>query len=308
MILTVTANPAIDRVYFVDQFILGEVHRPQKCSVTAGGKGLNVAKVATMLGTPACAMGFVGGYNGAYIRREVERLGIEAAFTEIAEETRINVNVTDHSGRSSEILEAGPTVSAEERARFMKDFARTLPRASVAVASGSLPRGLDADFYCELISLARQSGVRLIVDTSGAALERVIHEKPFMIKPNTTELSALFGTELCDTDHLKYALRTLAERGVEIPLLTLGADGAMALIGDRYYKFTPPRVKAINTVGSGDSTVSGIAVGLDRGMDMISAIRLGMAAGVANTQFAATGMVSQELVEKYYEQIEIEEV
>ena len=77
MILTVTANPAIDRVYFIEQFQMGEVHRPARAVVSAGGKGINVSRVAKTLGADTCAMGFVGGYNGAFIRAEVEALGVE---------------------------------------------------------------------------------------------------------------------------------------------------------------------------------------------------------------------------------------
>ncbi len=307
MILTVTANPAIDRVYFVDNFRMGEVHRPHNVTVTAGGKGLNVARIAKTLGADACAMGFAGGQSGEFIRTEVQKLGIAEAFTEIAEETRINFNITDKSGRSGEILSAGPAITEAELESFLQAFSARLPFCSVAVASGSLPRGLDSSFYCQLMELAKQSGVRLIVDTSGATLADVIAKKPFMIKPNADELSSLLGKKICDHAGLKAALLTLAESGVEIPLITLGADGAVAMIAGRFYHLRSPRVQAVNTVGSGDSCIGGIATGLDRGMELLDCLRLGMAAGTANTQFCETGKVSAELVERYYKQISVEE-
>jgi 1-phosphofructokinase family hexose kinase len=308
MILTVTANPAIDRVYFIEDFQIGEVHRPQRSAVSAGGKGINVARVAKILGADTCAMGFAGGYNGAFIRAEVEKLGIEQKFTEVKGETRVNTNITDSHGRSGEILDAGPSVTLEEQAAFFDSFMTVLPHCSVAVASGSLPRGLDGRFYCNMIDIAKASNVRLIVDTGGNALKDVIAKRPFMIKPNTTELAELFEMEIHSLPDIKRALSVLHKKGVEIPLVTRGAGGAVALIGGKYYQFIPPSVTPINTVGSGDSTVSGIAVGLDRGKDLIDAIRLGVACGTANTQFEQTGIVSEELVAKYYEQVTVNNV
>ena len=307
MILTVTANPAIDRVYFVDRFQMGEVHRPQTVTVTAGGKGLNVARIAKTLGADACAMGFAGGQSGAFICEEVQKLGITEAFTKIAEETRINFNITDRDGRSGEILAEGPLVTSAECEQFLQAFSSRLPTCSVAVASGSLPRGLDSSFYRRLIEIAKGGGVRLIVDTSGAALADVIEQKPFMVKPNADELSALLGKKIGDREDLRAALLSLADKGVTIPFITLGADGAVALVEGRCYRLRSPRVQVINTVGSGDSCIGGIAFGLDRGMPLLDCLRLGMAAGTANTQFCETGRVSTDLVRRYYDEVTIEE-
>ena len=98
MILTITANPTVDRVYFVDNFQMGEVHRPQRMVCSAGGKGLNVARVAHIMGEDTVAMGFVGGFNGEYIKSELQKLGIKTDFTQVDGETRICVNISDKNG------------------------------------------------------------------------------------------------------------------------------------------------------------------------------------------------------------------
>ena len=169
-------------------------------------------------------------------------------------------------------------------------------------ASGSLPQGVDSDFYCRLTETARRNGKKIIVDTSGNALETVISAKPFMIKPNRDELSLLMGEDMDVRD----ALKALYEKGIELPFVTLGGDGGMLFDGRGFYKFCIPKVSVKNTVGSGDSTIGGIAVGLSRGMPIRDAVRLGMAAGVANTQFDRSGMVSIELVEEFYKEITVE--
>ena len=308
MILTITANPTVDRVYFVDKFQMGEVHRPERMVYSAGGKGLNVARVAHILGEDASAMGFVGGFNGEYIKSELEKLGIETAFTQVDGETRVCVNISDKNGLSGEILEKGPAVTGAQVAEFMREFEMCVDNYNIICASGSLPQGVDSSFYCEIIRISRAHNKRVIVDASGKVLEDVIEAKPFMIKPNRYELSLLMKKEITSLEDVKEALLFLHKKGIALPLITLGGDGAMAYIDGDFYKFNSPKVVVKNTVGSGDSSVAGIATGLRRGMSVIDSIKLGMAAGTANTQFEETGIVSQELVEKYYKEVTVEKL
>ncbi|MBE6651576.1 MAG: 1-phosphofructokinase [Ruminococcaceae bacterium] len=307
MILTVTANPAVDAAYFVDEFTMGEVHRPIRTVITAGGKGLNVSRVASILGESVTAMGFLGGSNGEFIKSEVSRLGIKGVFTEVSGETRRNIDIVDSCGRVGEILEAGPEISDEEKERFLVSFGEEVKKCDIVCISGSLPRGLDGSFYVELIRLAKGNGKKVILDTSGKALEDGMKAEPFMIKPNLDELKKLFENDFKTDSEIKDALKSMYDRGIELPFVTLGGDGAMLFDGDKFYKFTIPHVDIKNTVGSGDSTVGGIATGLDRGMSFVDAVKLGMACGIANTQFDQTGTVSRELVEKFYKEIKIRE-
>ena len=171
-----------------------------------------------------------------------------------------------------------------------------------------MPQGIDESFYAEVIRLCKEEGKKVIADASEKVLGKIIDEKSFMIKPNRYELSVLMGKEISSRDDIKEALLFMKNKGIELPLITLGKDGAMAYIGERFYKFNSPCVEVKNAVGSGDSSVAGIAVGLSRGMNALDAIRLGMASGTANTQFEETGFVSCELVEKYYKEITVETI
>lgn len=307
MILTVTANPAIDNVYFVKDFVMGEVRRPLGIARSAGGKGLNVARVSKILGADVGAMGFAGGYNGEFIRSEVKRLGIEELFTPIAGETRNCINISDENGVSGEILEQGPEIQKAEAESFLEAFEERIKEYDIVSVSGSLPKGLNSEFYCRLIAIANKNNKKIIVDTSGKTLSDVIEAKPYMVKPNRDELSAYLGMAVESREQVKNALEVLHIKGITVPVVSLGKDGAMAYVDEKTYKFSIPDVSVKNTVGSGDSTIAGIATGLDRGMSIVDSIRLGMAAGIANTQFEQTGLVSQELVEKFYNEIKIEE-
>lgn len=308
MILTVTANPTIDRVYFIDDFEMGKLHRAKRISRSAGGKGINVARVAGILGRKTAAMGFVGGYTGDFIQSEIEKLGIKNLFTRIAGETRTSVNISGENGASGEILEGGPEISEEEKEEFIKAYSAHIEDYGIICVSGSLPRGLTSDFYTELIQIARERGKKIIVDTSGKALEEIFPAKPYMVKPNQDEIADLMNKKIITDVDIKEALFYLLKKGIEVPFISLGKEGAAAFIDGICYKFTTPDVKVVNAVGSGDSSVAGIAAGLDMGYDIESAIKLGMASGTANTQFEQTGLVTKELVEQFFHQIQVKRI
>ena len=307
MILTVTANPAIDKVYFVDEFVMGNVYRPKGMSITAGGKGLNVSRVASILGESVTAMGFIGGGAGDFIRNQVRELGIEEDFTQINGETRTCINISDNNGLSVEILESGPTVTKEDKDTFLAQFKKNVKKCKIVCVSGSLPKGLDSSFYCQLIEICKLENKPIIVDTSGSVMADVIEKAPSLIKPNFDELAQLIKDAPKNDETIKEFLGFLKEKGITVPFVTLGKNGAVALIDGKYIKFNVPKVSVKNAVGSGDSTVAGVAVGICKGLSMEKAIRLGMAVGVTNTQFKETGMVTAQLVEKYYNEITISE-
>lgn len=308
MLLTVTANPTIDKVYFVNELKVGEVHRPFKVTASAGGKGINVARVAKFLGEDSIALGFIGGSSGQFIKEEIIRLGIKEAFTCVKGESRTNFNISDNMGFSTELLESGPTVSKEETNALLEQFKAFADKSDIICVSGSLPKGADSSLYKDFIKIAKTKNKKIIVDTSGKVMLDIIDEAPFMIKPNKDELSGLLGFEAKDEADIKKALLTLYDKGIALPIITLGEDGAYAFIDNKFYRFHSPCVKVKNAVGSGDSTVAGIAVGISRGLCFKDAIMLGMACGVANTQFDETGFVSKELVDKYLKEISCEPV
>ena len=304
-LLTITMNPSLDKVYSVDDFQVGRVFRPRRVTATAGGKGLNVARVAAILGVAVTATGVVGGRVGAFIQEEVERRNIRNRFVPIAGETRICINITDEVNQTStEILEPGPTVQAEEIEKFLATYEEALDECHIVAGSGSLPQGLPKDFYRQLISRAKAKGRRFVLDTSGDYLVEGLREQPYAIKPNQEELAKLSGKDTTDLQICVRLLIELKETGIELPVVTLGAAGCLAALDDGVYHFFGPPVKVVNPVGSGDSFVAGLAVGLLRGKDKQESIKLAMACGMANTQFFQTGMVSLDLVEKFQQGIQ----
>ncbi len=308
-ILAINLNAAIDKVYAVDDFKVGGVFRPRDMTATAGGKGLNVARVSHLLGESVVATGFLGGGNGQFIEQKVRESGISAEFMQISGESRICIAVMDPTNKTStEVLEAGPTITPSECESFIKHYRQLLKDCKVVAASGSLPKGVSSDFYRILIAEARAQDIPFILDTSGAALVEGIGGLPYMIKPNQEEVGKLLNLDLDTKEAQAGAIRQLRQKGIELPCITLGGSGCVAGIAEEVYHFHGPAIEVVNTVGSGDSFVAGCAVGIVRNLPPVEIIRLGMASGMANTQFFETGMISPELVEKFLKQIQYEPV
>lgn len=306
MILAVCPNPAIDRVYFVDDFKMNEVRRPKSVSVSAGGKGLNVARVADCLGAKVCVTGFLGGYSGKFILDELNKLNIDNSFLFTDNETRTCINITDKYGNSGEILESGDLLSAFDEENFIVKYKELAVDADVITISGSMPKGLSDEFYSKMIDFANINCKRIIVDTSGSTLKKAIESKPYMIKPNRQELKDLFGCSADSFDNIKKALKDLYNSGVKVPLCTLGSQGAILLFEDKYYHFITPEIKVVNSVGSGDSTVAAIAVALSENKNVIDSVKYGMAAGLTNALYEQTGLVDKNTVDRYYLKIKTE--
>lgn len=309
MILTITLNPAIDKVYEVEDFAVGKIFRPKAMTETAGGKGLNVARVVHLLGEPVMATGFLGGHNGRIIDSRVQAEGIISRFLEIKGETRICIAIIDQLNHTStEILEKGPRIEVNDALAFLDHYDRLSEEGQIVTASGSLPVGLPEDYYRLLVEKAKSKNQLFLLDTSGIALKRAIPAKPYMVKPNLDEIQSLLNRELPDLTAQAEAVMQLKRAGITLPCLTLGANGALVALDNGVYHFSGPKIKVLNTVGSGDSFVAGCAVALQQGWEGKDVVRLGMACGMANTQFFQTGMVSRELVETYFGQITIEKI
>ena len=175
MITTVTLNVAIDKFYLVDQFETGKVTRVRECVATAGGKGLNVARIVSLLGEQVTAAGFIGGHSGRYVEEILQNSGIQSDFTHVDGESRSCINITDKNEKSTELLEPGVTVIERDIKTFFEKYRRLIDRSEVVTLSGSAPSGCGADIYGKLILLAKQGGKKVLLDTSGENLRRGIN-------------------------------------------------------------------------------------------------------------------------------------
>ena len=310
MILTITLNPSVDIAYQLDTFHLDTVNRVENVQKTAGGKGLNVTRVLKQIGEDVVATGFIGGEIGSYVKKQLTRNDIKNSFVEIGNETRNCIAVL-HDGKQTEILEQGPTIQEHEALNFIEHLEIILNNVDVVVISGSLPKGLANNYYVKIIELCKKCGVAVVLDCSGKALKNVLEsqQKPTVIKPNTEELSQLIGKEVTDDiQELKSVLSGQLFQGIDWIVVSLGAKGAFAKHNDKFYRVRIPKIKVVNPVGSGDSTVAGIAASLAHALPDAELLKKANVLGMLNAQEEQTGYVNLEHSEALYSQIKVEEV
>lgn len=291
MITTVTLNAALDKEYRLQTLQPGTVMRVAACEATAGGKGLNVARVASAMGEPVCASGFLGGHTGAQIEEKLRRTPIRPRFVSVAGESRTCINVIEDDGRSTEFLEAGFEADENDLERFLSAYVDLVRESDVITLNGSLPKGCPDDFYAKLIRLARQEGVPVLLDSSGTALLRGLEALPALVKPNRDELRGLLQTDDCGMDQSIEAAKRLHARGIPYVVLSMGEEGALMVCAEGVFRGTPPAVTAVNTVGCGDAMIAAFAVALYRDYKPQEMLRYALAVSAASAMHPATGGV-----------------
>lgn len=310
MILTITMNPSIDIAYQLDHFSLDTVNRVSETHKTPGGKGLNVTRVLSQIGDDVLASGLLGGKHGEYLEKCLDELSIRHSFMKIADETRNCIAIL-HEGKQTEILEKGPVISDETASAFLEKITEFLDKVEIVVISGSLPQGLPNHYYSMIIQLCQEYQVSVILDCSGAALTESLQSmvKPAIIKPNIEELSQLLGHPVAeDISSLKTALSQPLFESIDWVIVSLGANGMFAKHGQHFYRVTIPKITVVNPVGSGDSTVAGLASAYVAGSEDKELLKKANVLGMLNAQEKETGRVNLENYQNLYERIKVEEV
>lgn len=306
MILTVTLNAAIDKRYVIERFREGEVNRVKECSYVPGGKGLNVSKTAVIAGERVVACGFVGGHAGAYIEESLETYGVEHDFFHLQGESRTCINIWDETRRlQTECLEPGAEVSGEDFEEFLEIYEKHAKEAEVIVLSGSLPKGLDETTYRRLVCIGKEAGKKVILDTSGKLLEEGIKAKPYLIKPNIDEIRMLTGKPCEDAGEVGREAKKLQESGIEMVVVSLGKDGAVVAAEEGVFRVKVPRIRAVNTVGCGDTMTAGFAAGISRKLDVRETIQRAVAMSTASALREETGYFTKEDMEEIQKKVEL---
>ncbi|MDO5422538.1 MAG: 1-phosphofructokinase [Eubacteriales bacterium] len=308
MITTITLNVAIDKAYVVDTLTKGEVMRVKTCSNTAGGKGLNVAKVVKLCKEEVTAAGFVGGHAGAYVCDMLDKAHVPNRFVHTAGETRSCINILAADGSSTEFLEPGEPVTEADVAAFLKEFDGIVEESDVVTISGSMQKGIPADMYATLIRKVKAAGKKVILDTSGKLLEDGIRALPTMIKPNDDEIEMLLGVPVTNREEILAGAKKLHAMGIEIVVVSLGSDGALMVTDKGVYHGRPPKISVVNTVGCGDSMTAAFAVGLARRYEAEEMLRYAVAVSAANAMTMQTGSFREEDMEKILPEVTVEKV
>lgn len=291
MVYTLTMNPAVDYLIYLDELCPGEIQRAKREGIYFGGKGINVSRVLTALGTENVALGFLAGFTGRAIADGLTAEGIRTDFCFLPSGmTRINVKL--RHGTETDVNCTGADVPAKAMEELYGKLTE-IRAGDVLVLSGSIPRSLPKTMYAEILARVSDREVLTVVDADGELLLRALSCAPFLVKPNREELEAVLGRSLKTDPDLIDGARELQTLGARNVLVSLGGDGALLLTeAGEIYRMGAAEGKLVNSVGAGDSMLAGFLAGyLTSGGDAAHALRLGTAAGAASafSEGLATG-------------------
>jgi 1-phosphofructokinase family hexose kinase len=295
MIITVTLNAAIDKSLSVPNFRLGRRHRTVEQRTMAGGKGVNIARTLKTLGQPVIATGFAGGITGTHIVEQLTEEAILNDFVRIREESRTNTSVLDPTtGEQTEINERGPSVSQHEVELFREKLLYLARGAAIVVFAGSLPRGLEPDFYAVLIRELERTGVTTVIDTEGEPLHQAVRAEPDVVSPNVIEAEELVGHEFASEQERSLGVREIAALGPHEAIMTL-PDGCFAQVlvdGQPCMRRVSVEVReSIAKRGSGDAFLAGYIAARYEGRSPDQCLRFGVACGAESTARLGAGLI-----------------
>ncbi len=300
-IVTLTMNPALDITTGIDRVRPTEKLRCQAARYDPGGGGINVARIAHVLGASVFAVFAAGGASGGLLTTLLEDAAVPFDKVPIAEATRESFTVNEQgTGDQYRFVLPGARLSYAEQVECLDRLRDAAASAQFVVASGSLPPGVSGDYYQRVADMCQHSAVPLILDTSGGGL-RQIRSGVFLLKASVREMSECVGRDLpTEVDQLAAAYQLIEQRRAKTVVVTLGSRGALLAAPEGSYRFSAVRMRGGSGVGAGDAMVAAITVGLTRGWSLVESVRLGIAAGAAMLMTPGTAVCSRAAVESLF--------
>ena len=308
MILTVTLNPAMDRLLFVDGFqfnVTNRIYRRENC---VGGKGTHVSANLACLGEPSIATGIAMGPTGRQVIESLNEFGVQCDFVYSNEgDSRTNYVLLD--GKNSTLIcERGPEVPAAVLEAFSRKYDSLLGRVQYVVISGDASNFAYREGFSlqdSMLDTARERGVRVVLDSAGASLASGVKRKPYLIKPNAEELAELTGMPTDTDEQILAAIASLDKYGIEIIAVSMGSRGSIVKYGDEYYRAGIAKVEAQNTVGCGDAYLSGLLYAIAHDYPALPALALAAACGGAAAMSPLSVGFDKQAVMSLKDRIEI---
>lgn len=304
-IVTLTMNPALDITTSVDSVRPTDKMRCGAARYDPGGGGINVARIAQVLGAEVSAVFPAGGPTGGLVAMLLGEEGVPFRQVPIAESTRESFTVNEQAtGQQYRFVLPGPRLTFAEQAHCLDVLRTAAASAQFVVASGSLPPGVPAGYYQEVADICRELGARLVLDTSGGGL-RHLRSGVFLLKASVRELRECVGRDLVtETDQFRAAHRLIDGGRAQVVVVSLGARGALLATPQVSRRFSAIPMQGGSGVGAGDAMVAAITAGLSRGWSLTTSVRLGIAAGAAMLMTPGTATCQRSDVEKFFKLVE----
>lgn len=312
MILTITMNPTLDYVYFIENFKLDKQNRFSTPLIMPGGKGINMARAASLIDGEIINIVVLGGMKGKYIYKSLIKENFNLIKFTIDGESRNGITIMHDNNKQTQIVEPGPLFKDNYKEKFFKLVADTIVQNNIKVitVNGSINTN-DNYFYLDLLKFIRlhfAKSIKVIFDISGYQLENVFFNEdvsPDAIKPNEDEFGELFHLKDINENLIIDSLKK-SQSNIDTIIVSRGKEGAIVKKKNKLYKISIPIVKVVNTTGSGDSVIAGLAVAMDNDFDFYHQIKYAMACGISNAQHKGVGEVNKHKINKMFENITVE--
>jgi 1-phosphofructokinase family hexose kinase len=305
LIVTLTINPAIDRIVSIDRLAFEDRAYINSSRESAGGRGINVSSVIHSFGGETLAVLISGGDSGKRLQGLLGKCGYRIAVVPVQNEIRTNLTITDKHGLTVNLNEPGPQLGKAEVARVERVVRDTLDHTSWLMICGSIPPGVPPAFYGKLIAMARQRKVKTLLHADGDALREGIAARPTVVSPNQQEAGRLLGQTLLTRTHYLEAAERIRQLGAESVVLTLGSRGAVGASADGLMEALPPRIDAVCPIGAGDALMAAYAWARERRTSVADALRWGVAAGTATARLPGMNFASLAQAREVYRQVEV---
>ena len=286
MINTITLNPAIDRLLFIDRFERNVTARVREKAESLGGKGVHISVNLRLMGEPCRAFGILFGETGRQIENMLADIGVPAYFVRGADgpgrDSRTNHVIIENDGSSTIIAEHGVDLSDAELDLVLESLKANTAEGDSLVFSGDVSNAGDPYVYNRFMEAFEARNVRFFVDASGPALSKALEAAPFLIKPNRGELEEATGIAIDSEGDAIRAIRSLDRFGIQNIALSLGIEGSIVRFGDDLVlRAVPPDVPVKNTTGCGDAFLAGLIAGFTRGWEAGQMLRYATAVSSA---------------------------
>ena len=305
-VLTVTLNPALDMTAQLTALKPGAVNLVTNSHLHAAGKGINVARVLNDLGHPVTVTGLLGEDNQDRFVELFTQRGINDAFVRVPGVNRQNVKLVEQSRRVTDLNFPGISATDDAIERFASRLATLAQSHELIVVAGSLPPGLPVDTFRQWLHMLRDQQKKVILDSSGAALNAGLAASPWLVKPNQEELSQWAGAPLHSEAELMAAGDQLAASGIKHVVISRGEQGVLWYHHRCWYRATPPPVPVVSTVGAGDTLVAGMCHGISLGLKHSDTLALATALSALAVSRTDVGITDRRRIDQMIAQIPVE--
>lgn len=286
MINSLTLNPAIDKILYLDAIERNVTNRVRRQSTGIGGKGTHVSMTLCQMGLESQAFGLARGDAGRFIAAALEDWGVKTCFVFREQgQSRTNYILIENDGSCTTVAERGVELEASDLDELLAYMDKDIRPGDVLVLSGDASNSPDPFVYNHIMGHLAYKNLRVFLDASGETLRKGLERGPFLIKPNQDELEFLCGFPVSGDEDVIRGIRSLDSFGVEVVAVSLGGRGSLVRFGGEYYRAVPPKVEVSNTVGCGDSFLAALLYGYETGLSHAEKLRWATAVSAAAAAF-----------------------